>query len=77
MSGGTIDAAAIAGELTASERFELLALDDDERRKAPPLAVSAMLLFAHGIPLIAVKGDWARRNRTGARVCGELKELAS
>lgn len=76
MSGGTSDLAAIAAALTASERAALLALDGAAWSKAPGLEETTTLLFCHGIPLIAVVGDWAKRTRAGDQVCRELQRLA-
>lgn len=60
--------AALAAMLEDDERQALLALPAEGHGRVPSEAVTAALLFGHAIPLIAVTGDYARLNRTGAAV---------
>lgn len=70
---GQLKPEAIARAISWSDRKALLALDDEQWGKVPSESATTNLLFGYAIPLIAVRGDWAKRSRVGALVCQHLE----
>lgn len=68
-------AAAIAWALEEPVREALLALPAGQWSRTPDLWTTAQLLTGHGIPLIAVTGDWVKPTRIGAAVQDALRTL--